>query len=449
MVYKYKAAADLIKENIFSRNYKPGEKLPSIQRLSEKLNYSAETIVKAYKQLEEQHLIYSVPKSGYYVMKNGDEIDEKERVIDMLNVYLPDKINPYKDFYHCMDKAISIYENKLFEYSSPKGMPELINVLTKHLMNFQIFTKTENIFITNGAQQALYILGAMPFPEGRAKVLVEQPTYSVMLRILENAKTPVIGIKRTHEGVDLDELEEIFKKGDIKFFYIMPRYQNPTGFCYDNIQKKEIVKLAEKYDVYIVEDDYLADLELDKRLDSIYTIGNKERIIYIKSFSKTLLPGLRLGMAILPKELHKKFIDFKHSIDLNTPILTQGALEVYLKSSMYKFHIKRTKKFYKNKMELLKNLCNKELSDKITWYIPETGLYAYMETKKVSSETLEKILLNSKVLVSSTRNCYIEGFRHTEGIRLCVCNASDEDIRKAVNIILRGRKRDQKKFSVD
>jgi len=435
MGYKYEAVADLIRENIYSGNYKSGEKLPSIQKLSKELTYNTDTIVKAYKQLEEEHLIYAVSKSGYYVMKNEDKVGTNKSVIDMLNTYLPDKINPYKDFHHCMDKAISIYGKKLFEYSSPKGMLELINVLTKHLMNFQIFTKSENIFITNGSQQALYILGAMSFPRGKSKVLVEQPTYSVMLKILESAKTPVIGIKRTHEGIDLNELEAIFRKGDIKFFYTMPRYQNPTGFCYNNTQKQEIIRLSEKYDVYIVEDDYLADLELDKKSDPMYTMGDKDKSIYIGSFSKTLLPGLRLGMAILPKELHQKFIDFKYSIDLNTSILTQGALEVYLKSSMYKFHIKRTRKFYKNKMDVLKKLCKNELNDKITWYIPETGLYAYMEMKEISSQVLENSLSNKKVLVSSTKNCYIEGFNHTEGIRICVCNASDEDIRRAVNII--------------
>lgn len=435
MGYKYEVVVDLIKKNIYSGNYKPGEKLPSIQKLSKELTYNTDTIVKAYKQLEEERLIYAVSKSGYYVMKNQDKMGKNKGSIDMLNIYLPDKINPYKDFYHCMDKAILIYGKKLFEYSSPKGMPELIHILTKHLMNFQIFTKSENIFITNGSQQALYILGAMSFSEGRSKVLVEQPTYSVMLKILESARVPVIGIQRTHKGLDLNELEAIFRKGDIKFFYTMPRYQNPTGFCYNNTQKKEIIRLLKKYDVYIVEDDYLAELELDKKSDPIYTMADKDRSIYIGSFSKTLLPGLRLGMAILPKELHQKFIDFKYSIDLNTSILTQGALEVYLKSSMYKFHIKRTREFYKDKMDILKKLCNKDLNDKITWYIPETGLYAYMETKEVPSEILEKSLLNNKVLVSSTRNCYIGGFKRVEGIRLCVCNASNEDIRRAVNII--------------
>lgn len=435
MGYKYEAVADLIKGNIYSGKYKPGEKLPSIQKLSKELIYNTDTIVKAYKQLEEEHLIYAVPKSGYYVMKNEDKKGENKSVIDMQNIYLPDKINPYKDFYHCMDKAISTYGKKLFEYSSPKGMIELINVLTKHLMNFQIFTKPENIFITNGSQQSLYILGAMTFPNGRSKVLVEQPTYSVMLNILENAKVPVVGIKRTCDGINLNELEAIFKKGDIKFFYTMPRYQNPTGFSYDQTQKKEIVRLSEKYDVYIVEDDYLMDLELDKKSDSMYAMSDKDKTIYIRSFSKTLLPGLRLGMAILPKELHQKFMDFKYSIDLNTSILTQGALEVYLKSSMYKFHVKRTKEFYKNKMDVLKKLCINNMNDKITWYIPETGLYAYMEIKQISSKILENNLLNNKVLVSNTSNCYIEDFKHTEGIRLCVCNANDEEIRRAVNII--------------
>jgi DNA-binding transcriptional MocR family regulator len=432
MGYKYEAAADLIKKNIYSGNYKTGEKLPSIQKLSKELAYNTDTIVKAYKQLEEEHLIYAVPKSGYYVVKNQDKKDENKSVIDMMNIYHHDKINPYKDFYHCMDKAVSIYGKKLFEYSSPKGMPELINVLTKHLMNFQIFTHPENIFITNGSQQALYILGVMPFPGGRSKILVEQPTYSLMIKILQGANIPVVGIKRTNEGIDLNELEAIFKKEDIKFFYCMPRYQNPTGFCYDNIQKKEIVRLAEKYDVYIVEDDYVADLELNRKSDPMYSIGSKYRVIYIRSFSKTLLPGLRLGMAILPKELHQVFIDLKLSIDLNTSILSQGALEVFLKSSMYKFHIKRIRQFYMNKMNVLRNICNNHLNDKITWYIPNTGLYAYMETKEISSQILEKNLLNSKILVNSTKNCYIEGFSHEEGIRLCVCNASDEDIRRAV-----------------
>lgn len=312
-------------------------------------------------------------------------------------------------------------------------MPELINVLVKHMTNFQVFAKPQNIFITNGSQQALYILAAISFPNGRTKVLVEQPTYSVMLQVLNCTQTPVVGIGRTHEGVDLSELESIFRQGDIKFFYTMPRYQNPTGFCYNSLQKKEIARLARQYEVYIVEDDYLADLELDVKADPMYALREKEWIIYIRSFSKALLPGLRLGMAIVPEELQDIFITYKRSIDLNSPILTQGALEIYLKSSMYKFHVQRTKKYYKEKMDVLRDAC--VLNNIVKCYIPPTGIYACLDTDGVLADILVNRLAKRNVLLSSTTGCYLDGFPHPEGIRLCVCKTEDNDIRKAIQLI--------------
>jgi len=433
MPYKYKIAADFIRHKIYTGIYRPGEKLPSIQTLSKELSYNSDTIVKAYKLLESEHLIYVFSKSGYYVVKSEVMVNKRNAVIDMVTACPPDSINPYKDFYHCMEKAISLYKKKLFEYSSAQGMLELINVLVKHMANFQIFTKPQNIFITNGSQQALYILAAITFPNGRTKVLVEQPTYPVMLQVMKCNKTPVVGIRRTHEGIDLNELESIFKQSDIKFFYTMPRYQNPTGFCYDSSQKKEIIRLAKQYNVYIIEDDYLADLELDTKADPMYAMGDQERIIYIRSFSKALLPGLRLGMAIVPKELQDEFITYKRSIDLNSPILTQGALEIYLQSSMYKFHMQRTKKYYKERMDVLRDACKQ--NDIAKCYIPPSGIYACLDIDGVSTDFFVNRLAKHNVLLSSTTSCYIEGFPHREGLRLCVCKTDDDDIRKAIKLI--------------
>ncbi|HKL80639.1 MAG TPA: PLP-dependent aminotransferase family protein [Mobilitalea sp.] len=431
-MYKYNNVVESIRERICSGMYKPGERIPSIHASSKEYGYNSDTIVKAYRLLEEEHLIYSTPKSGYYVVKSFIPAENKKGNIDMITVRPPDCINPYKDFYHCMEKSIGIYKNKLMEYSSPQGMEELRAVLAKYLMNFQIFTNSKDIFITTGAQQALYIISAMPFPGKGRKVLVEQPTYSVMLQTLHCNDISIIGIRRTEEGVDLKELEEIFKTGEIKFFYTMPRYQNPTGFSYCEEYKKEILRLAKKYEVYILEDDYLADLELNPRAYSMYAMGEKEWIIYIKSFSKTLLPGLRLGMAIVPEALQKEFNIFKKSIDINTPVLTQGALEIYLKSSMYKSHVVKTKKFYKNKMEVLSKACQLWLKDKVKYYIPSTGIYAYIELEGLSAETIINKLSKAGILVSSMSNSYLEGVPSSNGIRLCICNCEDEDIKRAI-----------------
>jgi len=435
VIYKYSIVADSIKGNIYSGRYKPGEKLPSILTLSKELSYNTDTIVKAYKLLEAEHLIYASPKSGYYVVKSSTIVDNSNRIVDMVTIRIPDYINPYKDFCHCMEKAILLSEKMLFEYSSPQGKPELITALAKYLLNFHIFTKPQNIFITNGAQQALYILAAIPFPNNRTKVLVEQPTYSVMLQALKCNHTQVVGIERTQNGIDLNELESIFKKGDIKFFYTMPRYHNPTGFSYNFVQKKEIIRLAEQYEVYIVEDDYLADLEINTKADPMYVIGEKELIIYIRSFSKTMLPGLRLGMTILPQKLQEDFLTYKKSMDLNSPILTQGALEIYLQSSMYKFHKQRIKKYYKEKMAVLRDVCEQELEDRLQFDIPITGIFANLVTPGVSADVLVNRLAKYEVFLSSTNNCYLEGFHHTQSIRLCVCNSTDDEIRKVVKII--------------
>lgn len=436
MGYKYEEVASMIKDRIYSGIYSPGKRLPSIQSLSKETGLNSDTIVKAYKQLEEEHLLYTVPKSGCYVMGNRQE----NRVIDLVNVHLADSINPYKDYCLCMEKAVELYGKRLFEYSSPKGMPELLEALTKNLMNFQIFTKPENLFITNGAQQALYILASMNFPGGGKKVLVEQPTYAVFLNVLDGLNVPVIGIGRTKDGFDLHELERIFQEGDIKFFYCMPRFQNPTGFSLTSVQKSQVIRLAYKYGVYIVEDDYLGDLEANSRSDSLYTAavashyGERCRILYIKSYSKTLLPGLRLGAAILPEELHAPFLGTKYCMDMNTSVLAQGALEIFLRSPMYKHHLKKIRRFYSHKMDLLKRACSQATGVKSQWHIPETGLYAYLELQQGSACELVRQLQNSSVMVSDTDNCYINGMLHTQGIRLCVCNATEEEIVRAIEL---------------
>lgn len=434
-MYKYIQVVDSIREEIHSGKRKAGQKLPSIKECAKVYGFNSDTIVKAYQLLEKEHLIYSAPKSGYYVVKSLISNAKKEGIIDMVHVRPADCINPYKDFYHCMEKSISIYKNKLMEYSQTQGMEELRAVLVKHLMKFQIFTKASDLFITTGAQQALYILAAMPFPGKGTKVLVEQPTYSVMIQTLTCNRIPVVGIKRTKDGIDIKELEAIFQSGEIKFFYTMPRYQNPTGFCYCEQEKKAILYLAAKYKVYIVEDDYLADLEIDGKVNSMYAMDESKQVIYIQSFSKTLLPGLRLGLAIVPQALQEHFNMFKHSMDLNTPVLTQGALEIYLKSSMYQSHVVRTKKYYQHKMEVLRTACELWLPKGLSYHVPLTGIYAYIELHNQSGQGLIKKLSKSGILISDISNCYLEGMERSEGVRLCVCNCEEEELYEVIKRI--------------
>ncbi|TKI02160.1 PLP-dependent aminotransferase family protein, partial [Bacillus wiedmannii] len=281
-MYKYLHVFNDLESMIQNGEIKEGKKLPSIRTLVTQYECNKATVIRALHELEKRHIIYSVPQSGYYVVRKSGAVIENNEIIDFASSAPDPDVFPYLDFQHCINKAIDTYKNDLFVYGTPKGLPSLIPVIQKQLANYQVFTKEENIFITSGVQQALAILTSIPFPNENETILIEQPTYHLYIEYLEINKIPVTGIKRTNKGIDLNELERIFRTGKIKFFYTIPRYHHPLGTSYSKEEKEKIVLLAKKYNVFIVEDDYLADLETDSKADPLYSLDHGNHVIYLK-----------------------------------------------------------------------------------------------------------------------------------------------------------------------
>ncbi|WP_306024469.1 MULTISPECIES: aminotransferase class I/II-fold pyridoxal phosphate-dependent enzyme [Paenibacillus] len=162
-----------------------------------------------------------------------------------------------------MNQAIELYKEELFTYSQIAGLQSLRVELAQHLLDLQVFTVPERIYVVSGSQQALHLLVSLPFPNGKNHICVEQPTHFSMMDSLKIHQAVTYGIEVTKDGIDLGRLEDIFKTRDIKFFYTVSRFHNPTGYRYSNEEKKRIVELAQKYDVYIIEDDYMGDMDPD------------------------------------------------------------------------------------------------------------------------------------------------------------------------------------------
>lgn len=154
-------------------------------------------------------------------------------------------------------------------------------------------------------------------------------------------------MKRTEEGLDIAEVERLFQTESIKFFYTMPRFHNPLGCSLSEREKQELVRLAEAYDVYLVEDDYLGDLEENKK--ALYAYDLSSHVIYLKSFSKMMFPGLRVGAAVLPEALTDTFYAYKKLNDIDCSMISQAALEIYLKSGMYGSHKEKIRDSYKER----------------------------------------------------------------------------------------------------
>ena len=353
-MYKFEQVIQNLERNLEKHTLNDGDKLPSIRELAIQYGVNKSTIIRALHDLEERHLIYSVAKSGYYVVRGRNQADfKKQEIIDFVSAAPDPGVFPYLDFQHCINKAIDTYKNDLFIYGTSQGLPSLLALMQRHLANYQVFTQLSNIFIVSGVQQALSILCTMPFSNQKRMILIEQPCYHLLVEHLQTHQLPVMGIRRTEQGIDMDELERIFRTKSIKFFYTIPRFHNPLGSSYRTEEKKRIAALARKYDVYIVEDDYLADLEHNPKSDPLYAYDQSGHVIYLKSYSKIIFPGLRIGVAVIPDALIQTFNRYKRTQDIDSSMLSQGALEIYLKSGMFEHHREKIRISYARRSQLM------------------------------------------------------------------------------------------------
>jgi len=433
---KYIKIVQEIKNQLTNGALVAGSKLPSVRQLSEEFFCSKNTVIKAYHELEKEHLIYAKPKSGYYIVNDFNIPTQDSGLIDFLSAGPDQNLVPYIEFQHCLNQAIETYQKDIFTYSDPQGFHSLRKEIVANLQDSQVFTESDRLVIVSGSQQAIHLLTALPFPNGKRNILIEQPTYFGMIETLDIQQATTFGIELSMNGIDLERLEYIFKNNDIKFFYIIPRFHNPLGHSYSNHEKKNIVELANKYDVYIVEDDFLGELDPDKKSDPLFSYDPSGRVIYIKSFSKVFLPGLRMASVVLPTMMIKNFLRYKFSADFNSSVLSQGALDIYLKSGMYHSHLKTIKEVYARKMQLLKQSCEEFLPQGTEYTKPDSGFYLSIYLPEhVSAKKLALLLSEEQILVDDTDRMFLPEYKKDNLIRLCTSQVSDDQMRHGVERI--------------
>ncbi len=370
----YQEIVETITKDIQNGKLEKGSKLPSIRQISQTYGCSKDTAQRALLELKYQNYIYAVPKSGYYVLEGPSKSNDK--VLFNLNDY---NQLAYEDFRLCLDESLAGHQDSLFNYYHEQaGLKDLLEALKSRLIADDIYVNSDQIVITSGSQQALYILSQMDFGNGAHKILLEQPTYHRMNQLVNRQNLAYETINRNFDGLDFTLLEEYFKSGQFKFFYTISRYSNPLGLSYTASEKEKVAQLAKQYNVYIVEDDYMGDFSDSKNLP-IHYYDTQNRVIYIKSFSMALFPGLRLGSVVLPPNLKATFLAHKGLIDYDTNLIMQRALSVYLDNGMFQKNIKKLRDLFQQTMEKSReSIENAKISTPyqisprhITWQLPK------------------------------------------------------------------------------
>lgn len=432
-----------ILKEIKAERIKNGQRLPSCREVASCLSINKITVNKAYHELEDEHKVYSIPRGGFYLVNSEESFRAAIENIDFRTVKPHEGLIPYREFTHVMNKAVDMYKNSLFEYESTGGLASLRNTLKCKFEKDGVYANSENIVITHGAQQAIGLVLQSVFKNKKGKLLVEVPTYSLALKLTEYLEIEVEGIERGKDGFNFREMERIFRSGDISAFYIIPRHHNPTGYTLLEKDKQKIAELAGKYNVLVIEDDYLADLGSRRGSMPIHYYDISKRTVYIRSFSKTFMPGIRMGAAVLPESIIGDVLSLKHMSDLNTSKLPQAALDLFIKSEMYEKHIKKVKKSYEAKLRKAKEIFKDLNPDGLSWHVPEHGIFIWLELPDhIETVKVERKLEEKGILVKEASEFFPKGWsgsgnglKNYNCLRLCISGISEDYMGTLTNMI--------------
>lgn len=392
----YKQIYKELKERIDRAELVENSKLPSIRQLSMLLKVNNLTILKAYNLLESKGYIYKKQGAGVFVKKRelslyfeppkdvlesfkGGETVIQDR-IDFVSGTPSKDILPFEAFKNISIKLLERDGVDLLTYHNAQGYDVLREHLSRRLRLRGIDVDKRHIQITSGAQQGLDLIMKVLLSQKNNKVVVGRPTYHGALNTFRK-DCKVFSVAVEKDGFDLDELENILKEENISFIYTMIDFESPTGISWSDEKRRRLIQLAERYNTYIIEDDCLSDIYFDSPKTALKSMdmGNKH-VITIKSFSKALVPGIRLGYMVVPEILSEKIVSAKFTSDISSSGFNQRILLEFLESGEFDSHLKDIRKLYKKRYEHLKE----ELRDSpltITYDI-DGGFYVWLALPK-------------------------------------------------------------------
>lgn len=396
---KYMQLFNYIKKLIAEGELKPGDKLPTIRTLAQKLKVNNVTIINAYKQLENNKYITAKKGSGYYVSASKNQqveayssselgLSDNKSIINFASATPHPSIFPIESFKKCINEVIERDKGYAFSYQDSKGFKPLRKSLLNYFKEKYAINvgNEDNIQIVSGSQQGIDLIGKVLLNPGDY-VITENPTYDGAIAVFKSRGARIVRVKIEQDGIDLIDLEKKMRICKPKLIYVMTSFQNPTTVCYSHQKLQELLALAKKYNIYIVEDDSMSDLCYQNvRPSTLKALDIKnEYVIYLKSFSKILMPGLRVGCMVIPDLLINDFTKIKHSSDISSSGLTQRSLDLYFESGKWDEHHQYMREIYKGKYEFMLNGLEKLNKYSIKFIKPNGGLYFWIKVPKFMS----------------------------------------------------------------
>lgn len=338
-----------------------------------------------------------------------------------------EELFPSRTLKKCASKVLK--NKSIYQYSLSNGIKELRQKIAQKYCSEGFETTEENILITTGSQQGMYIISK--FFENKI-ITIEKPSYLGAINIFKLNHLKMENIDLELDGIKTKEFKKSFAKS--KLAYLIPDFQNPTSTTYSQQKRDEVAKIVKKHDGMLIEDSPYSELFFDKKFQSISSqIPNNS--LHLGSFSKTLSPSLRLGWIRASKELIDSLIIIKESIDLHSSGISQYILNEYLKDEKaFEKHIQTIRDDYESKMNYFCKCLDKYLPN-FKYIKPKGGMFVYGSFENIDSFKLVYEAMKEKVLFVPGNQFYENKDEIRGEIRFNYTNSNKKQMKKGIKTI--------------
>ncbi|MEP6730947.1 MAG: PLP-dependent aminotransferase family protein [bacterium] len=403
-----------LRQAIIDGRLRPGDALPATRALAKSLSVSRSTVTLAYERLSGEGYVASRIGAGTFVTAkltrpkdvaaprgpNGalrpsarwDEIPlptafAKPARFEFRSGLPETSLFPHKAWLRLFAHALRSDDILSTKYGEPAGHPDLRVAIARHIgISRGMSVSCDDVTVTSGTQQALDLIARVLVEPGDC-VAVEDPGYAPARRLFASLGARVIGVPVDDEGLVVDALP-----GDARLVYVTPSHQYPLGMAMSLSRRRALLAWAQRADAAIIEDDYDSEFRFGgKPLEPLQTLDSSGRVIYVGSFSKTLLPTLRLGFVVTPPSIRDALRKAKFVSDWHTSLPVQAALARFMEEGGFARHVHRLNTVYRARRALVTEYLREELSEHLTLIPSDAGIHVAALARTASARAMADV----------------------------------------------------------
>ncbi len=333
---------------------------------------------------------------------------------------------PVEELKEATSKVFDTHGRDVLQYSNSEGYPDLRDYISaRYREKSSLDVPVENILITSGSQQGLDLLGKILLNDGDG-VVIEEPGYLGAIQAFSLYRPEFLPVPVSSQGMDLERLSSVMSSAHPKLVYTVPNFQNPSGISYTGPNKRDLAGIIEGTSAILIEDDPYGDLRFAGEVCPSFKELLPDNTVLLGSFSKSIVPGFRLGWIVAPTHIMKKLITAKQATDLHTTHFTQSIVYQYLRDNNIDRHIKTIIEVYGRQCQAMLSSMQKYFPSDVTYTEPEGGMFLWVKLpQNVVALDLFELAVEDNVVFVPGDPFYI-GRTRTNDLRLnfsCV----DED----------------------